>query len=230
VYIAAPGIEQRHDVGGLSLLHVMLLLFARSKTHRSQRPAAARTRCRGNHFFHARPGREQDSGTRSLARIEAGWHSATCTHLPGKSVPRWPHHPRHRARGTVALSAPRARADDAGQSGAALLRSRCRTIELDGIDICDIKLQNLRSHIALVSQDVVLFNDTLAHNIAYGSKRDATADEIRRLHRRARLDFIQRCPTASTPSWRERHALSGGQRQRIAIARHPEERAAADPR
>jgi subfamily B ATP-binding cassette protein MsbA len=68
-------------------------------------------------------------------------------------------------------------------------------ITLDDNDIRDIRLGNLRGHIALVSQDVVLFNDTLAHNIAYGSKRDATPDEIRAACVAAHAwDFIQAMP------------------------------------
>ncbi|MBN8764612.1 MAG: ATP-binding cassette domain-containing protein [Thiobacillus sp.] len=91
----------------------------------------------------------------------------------------------------------------------------------DGLDIRDLRLQNLRSHIALVSQDVVLFNDTLAHNIAYGSKRDATADEIRTACLAAHAwDFIQAMPDGlDTLIGENGMRLSGGQRQRIAIAR-----------
>ena len=94
-------------------------------------------------------------------------------------------------------------------------------IELDGHDIRDIRLQNLRNHIALVSQDVVLFNDTLAHNIAYGSKRDATDDEIRTACIAAHAwDFIQAMPDGlGTLIGENGMRLSGGQRQRIAIAR-----------
>jgi len=94
-------------------------------------------------------------------------------------------------------------------------------ITLDDNDIRDIRLGNLRGHIALVSQDVVLFNDTLAHNIAYGSKRDATPDEIRAACIAAHAwDFIQAMPDGmDTLIGENGMRLSGGQRQRIAIAR-----------
>jgi subfamily B ATP-binding cassette protein MsbA len=94
-------------------------------------------------------------------------------------------------------------------------------IELDGVDLRELPLQDLRRHIALVSQDVVLFNDTLAHNIAYGSRRDATADEIRAACVAAHAwEFIAALPAGlDTLIGENGMRLSGGQRQRIAIAR-----------
>ncbi len=95
------------------------------------------------------------------------------------------------------------------------------TIELDGLDLRAYTLRNLRSHIALVSQDVVLFNDTLANNIAYGSQREATPDAIREACVAAHAwDFIQALPDKlDTVIGENGMRLSGGQRQRIAIAR-----------
>src|SRR5690606_38336600 len=52
-------------------------------------------------------------------------------------------------------------------------------IHVDGIDIRELRLADLRRQIALVSQDIVLFNDTIAHNIAYGSTAGASMDEVR---------------------------------------------------
>jgi subfamily B ATP-binding cassette protein MsbA len=94
-------------------------------------------------------------------------------------------------------------------------------IELDGVDLRELPLQDLRRHIALVSQDVVLFNDTLAHNIAYGSRRDATRDEIRAACVAAHAwEFIEALPAGlDTLIGENGMRLSGGQRQRIAIAR-----------
>ena len=167
---------------------------------------------------------EQDSGTRSLARIEGrlSLRDVALTY-PGKTVPALAGITLDIAPGeTVALVG----ASGSGKTTLANLVPRfydpdAGTIELDGIDIRDIKLQNLRSHIALVSQDVVLFNDTLAHNIAYGSKRDATADEIRAACVAAHAwDFIQAMPDGlGTLIGENGMRLSGGQRQRIAIAR-----------
>ena len=94
------------------------------------------------------------------------------------------------------------------------------SIALDGIDIHDLRLKNLRSQIALVSQDVVLFNDTIAQNIAYG-RTDLTDAEIREAARAADLiSFIDSLPQGMQTIVGDRGVrVSGGQRQRVAIAR-----------
>ena len=94
------------------------------------------------------------------------------------------------------------------------------SIALDGIDIHDLRLKNLRSQIALVSQDVVLFNDTIAQNIAYG-RTDLSDAEIRDAARAADLiSFIDSLPQGMQTIVGDRGVrVSGGQRQRIAIAR-----------
>jgi subfamily B ATP-binding cassette protein MsbA len=95
------------------------------------------------------------------------------------------------------------------------------SITLDGHDIRDYKLDNLRSHIAFVGQDVVLFNDTVAHNIAYGAMRNADIARIEQAARSAYADeFIRGLKDGYQTMVGERGLmLSGGQRQRIAIAR-----------
>ena len=94
-------------------------------------------------------------------------------------------------------------------------------ILVDGHDIDELTLANLRSHIALVGQDVTLFNDTVAANIAYGAMSDATRDAVERAAVAAHaLDFIQALPKGfETVVGQHGIRLSGGQRQRIAIAR-----------
>jgi subfamily B ATP-binding cassette protein MsbA len=94
-------------------------------------------------------------------------------------------------------------------------------IILDGRGIDELTLSNLRSHIALVSQDVTLFNDTVAANIAYGAMSDAPRDAVERAAVAAHaLDFIQALPMGfDTIVGQNGIRLSGGQRQRIAIAR-----------
>lgn len=94
-------------------------------------------------------------------------------------------------------------------------------ILLDGHDLQALKLANLRDNIALVSQDVVLFNDTVAGNIAYGAMRDASREAIEEAARAAHaLDFIREMPQGFDTLIGENGVrLSGGQRQRIAIAR-----------
>lgn len=94
-------------------------------------------------------------------------------------------------------------------------------ILLDGIDIQDLTLASLRHNIALVSQDIVLFNDTLEANIAFGARGDYTRDDVIAAAKAAHAwEFIQRLPEGlNTPIGEDGAKLSGGQRQRIAIAR-----------
>ncbi|WP_339387965.1 lipid A ABC transporter ATP-binding protein/permease MsbA [Vibrio caribbeanicus] len=95
------------------------------------------------------------------------------------------------------------------------------SICLDDHDIRDYQLNNLRSHFALVSQNVHLFNDTIANNIAYAATEKYSRDEIERAARLAfAMDFIEKMPQGLDTIIGENGAsLSGGQRQRIAIAR-----------
>lgn len=94
-------------------------------------------------------------------------------------------------------------------------------ILLDGVPLDDIKLTDLRANIALVSQEVVLFNDSVAANIAYGRLATATPEAIRRAAQAAHaLDFIEAMPQGFETLIGENGVkLSGGQRQRLAIAR-----------
>ncbi|MFA5493357.1 MAG: lipid A export permease/ATP-binding protein MsbA [Porticoccaceae bacterium] len=94
-------------------------------------------------------------------------------------------------------------------------------ILLDGVEINEYQLKNLRSHIALVNQQVTLFNDTVYNNIAYGELATRSFDEIREAVRAANaLDFIEDLPKGfQTRIGDDGVMLSGGQRQRIAIAR-----------
>jgi subfamily B ATP-binding cassette protein MsbA len=92
---------------------------------------------------------------------------------------------------------------------------------LDGVELSDYRLENLRSQIALVSQDIILFNDTVAGNIAYGALEGASPDAIEKAARDAHaMEFIEQLPEQLKTMVGERGMLlSGGQRQRIAIAR-----------
>jgi subfamily B ATP-binding cassette protein MsbA len=93
-------------------------------------------------------------------------------------------------------------------------------ILLDGTPLEQIELHNLRDQIAYVSQNVVLFNDTLAANIAYG-RSDIDEDAIVAAAKAAHAwEFIEKLPQGlHTPVGDQGASLSGGQRQRIAIAR-----------
>ena len=94
-------------------------------------------------------------------------------------------------------------------------------ITLDGHALGDLKLDNLRRQMALVSQDVVLFNDTVTANIAYGAESGIDMDNVRRAAAAAHcLEFIQALPEGFDSNIGDNGSrLSGGQRQRLAIAR-----------
>ncbi|MCP1726705.1 subfamily B ATP-binding cassette protein MsbA [Natronospira proteinivora] len=94
-------------------------------------------------------------------------------------------------------------------------------ITLDGVPLQEYRRADLRNQIAMVSQDVVLFNDTVEHNIAYGSLEETDRKAVLEAARKAyALDFIERLPEGLETVVGDRGVLlSGGQRQRIAIAR-----------
>ena len=94
-------------------------------------------------------------------------------------------------------------------------------ILIDGVDVEDYTLRNLRRHIALVTQQVVLFNDSIASNIAYGDLSTAPRAAIERAAEAAfASEFIDRLPDGYDTLIGENGVmLSGGQRQRLAIAR-----------
>jgi len=93
-------------------------------------------------------------------------------------------------------------------------------ILIDGVDIKEMSIKSLRSHIGMVTQETILFNDTVRTNIAYG-KPDASFEEIVSAAKVANAhDFIMRLPEGYNTLIGEHGAkLSGGERQRLAIAR-----------
>ena len=93
-------------------------------------------------------------------------------------------------------------------------------MKIDGIDLRDIKIPSLRHEMALVSQDITIFDDTLAANIAYGTQ-NASMEQIEEAARKAAAhDFITRMPAGFMTLVGENGVrLSGGQKQRIALAR-----------
>ena len=93
-------------------------------------------------------------------------------------------------------------------------------IRLDGIDLRELELDALRANVALVSQDIVLFDDTVAANIAYGAAAGAPPEAVvAAAHAAHALEFIEAMPQGFDTLIGERGVkLSGGQRQRLAIA------------
>ena len=94
-------------------------------------------------------------------------------------------------------------------------------IAIDGVDTRELKLPALRSLTGIVSQDTVLFNDTVRNNIAYGAERTYTDAQVEAAARAANAHaFIAELPDGYSTTLGERGTrLSGGQRQRLAIAR-----------
>jgi ATP-binding cassette subfamily B (MDR/TAP) protein 1 len=95
------------------------------------------------------------------------------------------------------------------------------TISLDGIELKNLTLSWLRDQMGLVSQEPVLFNDTIRANIAYGKRGEATEEEIITVAKTANAhEFISSLPQGYNTNVGERGTqLSGGQKQRVAIAR-----------
>ncbi|ARD22766.1 MULTISPECIES: lipid A export permease/ATP-binding protein MsbA [Shewanella] len=114
-----------------------------------------------------------------------------------------------------------------GKSTIASLMTRFYTgvsegdITLDDVSIYDYKLKSLRNQVALVSQQVTLFNDTIANNIAYAYPGEVTREQIVKAAELAyAMEFIETLPEGLDTEVGENGVLlSGGQRQRIAIAR-----------
>ncbi len=123
---------------------------------------------------------------------------------------------------TVALVGP----SGAGKSTLANLvprfyRPTSGRVLLDGHDLESLTLASLRANVALVSQEIVLFNDTVAANIAYGAMNSASEKDIAAAAAAAHaMEFIRNLPAGMATLVGENGVkLSGGQRQRIAIAR-----------
>jgi len=166
--------------------------------------------------------REPDSGSRPLSAIrgEICFESVAFAY-PGRppvlNALDW----RIRAGETVAITGP----NGAGKSTLAHLVMRfidpdAGRITLDGVDLREVSLQDLRAAIGLVSQNVLLFNASVAYNIGYG-RYAASQEQIEQAARAAHAhEFISRLPQGyDTVIGDEGIRLSGGQKQRIALAR-----------
>ncbi|WP_077423681.1 lipid A ABC transporter ATP-binding protein/permease MsbA [Rodentibacter myodis] len=167
---------------------------------------------------------EKDTGTHKAepAKGELEFKNVTFTYQ-GKNEPALNHISFYVPAGkTVALVG----RSGSGKSTIANLVTRFYDISegeilLDGVNIQDYRLSNLRENCALVSQQVHLFNDTIANNIAYAAGDKYTREEIVAAAKAAyALEFIEKLPQGFDTVVGENGAsLSGGQRQRLAIAR-----------
>ncbi|MFU9137726.1 lipid A ABC transporter ATP-binding protein/permease MsbA [Erwinia tasmaniensis] len=167
---------------------------------------------------------EVDTGTRTLERAKGDveFRDVTFTY-PGREAPALHHINLAIPQGkTVALVG----RSGSGKSTIASLMTRFYDIQqgeilLDGHDLCEYTLSSLRDQVALVSQNVHLFNDTVANNIAYArSEKYSRADIEKAASMAHAMDFINKMDKGLDTIIGENGVLlSGGQRQRIAIAR-----------
>ncbi|QWA12720.1 lipid A ABC transporter ATP-binding protein/permease MsbA [Sodalis ligni] len=168
--------------------------------------------------------KEKDEGTRVVERAEGNIEFRHVTFsYPGSDVP---------SLRDINLTIPAGKTvalvgrSGSGKSTIANLLTRFYDVQegqvlLDGYDLREYTLPSLRDQVALVSQNVHLFNDTIANNIAYARKDRFTAAEIENAARMAyAMDFIEKMEHGlDTVIGENGVLLSGGQRQRIAIAR-----------
>jgi subfamily B ATP-binding cassette protein MsbA len=167
---------------------------------------------------------EEDRGTVSIARAQGAirFEAVSLTYHGGSRPALSEVSLEIRPGETVALVGP----SGSGKSSLIHLLPRfyhptSGRITLDGHDLESLTLESLRRQISLVSQSVVLFNDTVAANIAYGrADRTSEADIVRAAQAAHAVEFIRALPQGLATEIGENGAkLSGGQRQRIAIAR-----------
>lgn len=167
---------------------------------------------------------ETDNGERVVDKVQGDIEFRDVTFAyPGRDIP---------ALSDINLTLPAGKTvalvgrSGSGKSTMASLLTRFYDIQsgqilLDGHDLREYKLQSLRNQVALVSQNVHLFNDTIANNIAYARADQYSRQDIERVAKMAHaMDFISRMDKGlDTVIGENGVLLSGGQRQRIAIAR-----------
>ncbi|PSV23652.1 lipid ABC transporter permease/ATP-binding protein [Photobacterium leiognathi subsp. mandapamensis] len=167
---------------------------------------------------------EKDNGTVEVKRVKGDVEVKNVTFTyPTKDTPALRDVSFHLPAGkTLALVG----RSGSGKSTIANLLTRFYDIDageltLDGVEIRDYKLANLRDQVAVVSQNVHLFNDTIANNIAYASHDAYSREDIERAAELAyAMDFIKDMDNGlDTVIGENGVSLSGGQRQRLAIAR-----------
>jgi subfamily B ATP-binding cassette protein MsbA len=167
---------------------------------------------------------EPDTGTRPLARARGVLEfSRVSARYPGQSEPALADVSFRAEPGTVTAIVGRS---GSGKSTLIKLIPRFYELEhgailLDGHPVQEYRLADLRRQIALVGQQVMLFDGTVAANVAYGEMHQAMPEALERAVRGANaMEFVERLPAGlDTPIGSEGGRLSGGQRQRLAIAR-----------
>jgi len=167
---------------------------------------------------------EPDTGTRPLARAQGVLEFRDVTaRYPGQAQPALADVSFEARPGTVTAIVGRS-----GSGKSTLIKliprfydAEAGSILLDGYPLRDYKLADLRRQIALVGQQVMLFDGTVAANVAYGELQDAAPESLDRAVQGANaMEFVERLPQGLHTSIGSKGGrLSGGQRQRVAIAR-----------
>ena len=227
IFVATrPGIIARMDPGSfMAVITSMMVMLTSLKQLTTVQAGMQRGIAAAQDLFSIidTPG-ERDQGTARIERCRGDIELRDVElRYPGQLRPALDRVNLHCAAGTVtALVGP----SGGGKSSLVSLIPRFYEptggeVCLDGLALNDYRIDSLRDQIAWVGQKVVLFNDTIARNIAYGSLAGASRAQIEDAARAANaMEFIERLPNGLDHSVGEGGALlSGGQRQRIAIAR-----------
>lgn len=227
VYIASSGeVADRISVGSfMSFITAMLLLFAPLKRMTNLNSEIQRGIAAGESLFAILDlESERDTGTQALGSdiqtIE--YRDVNLRYQDDKPAVL------HGINLVVSKGETVAFVGESGSGKTSLVNLLPRLYELDSGDVLvnsesvsEYTLQSLRSQIATVSQDVMLFNDTIASNIAFGSRQSINEDTLHAACKAAHAhDFISKLPDGyKTLVGENGIMLSGGQRQRVAIAR-----------
>jgi len=227
VYVASSGpAESRISVGSfMTFVTAMLMLFAPLRRLTSLNNQVQRGIAAGESLFATLDlESERDHGTRLLGRDigEIEYRDVALRYDPAKPAVL------NGVSLTIAAGETVALVGESGSGKTSLVNLLARLYDtdgggilLDGLPLDTFTLASLRSRIAYVSQDVMLFNDTIAANIAYGSADPVAREALESACRAAHAhDFITRLPDGYETTVGENGVmLSGGQRQRVAIAR-----------
>ncbi|MES2998372.1 MAG: lipid A export permease/ATP-binding protein MsbA [Pseudomonadota bacterium] len=224
IYLATSHLTHITAGGFASMVSAMLLLLKPMRNLAAVNSIIQRGLAAAHSIFSLLDEKpERDEGTHSLATVKGSleYRNVSFSYLPHQSVLQEINFNVNPGE-TIALVG----RSGSGKSSLVNLLPRfydnyTGKILIDGIDIREFKLSNLRTQFALVSQHVTLFNDTIRHNIAYGQLSNVSESMIIRAAKAAHaMEFIQQLPEGFNTLIGENGVLlSGGQRQRIAIAR-----------
>jgi ATP-binding cassette, subfamily B, bacterial MsbA len=225
IYLATSHLTHITAGGFASMVSAMLLLLKPMRNLAAVNSIIQRGLTAANSIFSLLDEKpERDEGRRTLARVQGAleYREVSFSYVPKQPVLQEINFKVNPGE-TIALVG----RSGSGKSTLVSLLPRfydsySGKILIDDVDIRELKLRELRNHFALVSQHVTLFNDSIAHNIAYGQQLSHVSDAmiLRAAKAAHAMEFIQQLPEGLNTLIGENGVLlSGGQRQRIAIAR-----------